>query len=399
VSWVTCKLGDICDIARGGSPRPIDKFLTDEEDGINWIKIGDATRSKKYIFETQEKIKREGISRSRLVSDGDFLLSNSMSFGRPYIMRTTGCIHDGWLVLSKYQKYLDIDFFYYLLSSPVVVNQFENLAQGSTVRNLNKELVSRVEVKIPPLPIQQKIVAKLDAIFAEIDKAIAAAEANTKNAEALFQSYLTEVFERENSNHLETTLGDYYDVRDGTHDSPKFHEEGYPLVTSKNLKNGKINFEKIQYISKQDYLSISQRSGVKKGDVLMAMIGTIGNPVVIETEAEFAIKNVALFKTKSQQSPHFLRYYLGSDHVIRKMEKDAKGATQKFVGLGYLRSFPINIPSSLEQQLKVVKKLEKYEQHTKKLLRSYTMKSNQLLEFKQSILTQAFNGQLVKESP
>jgi type I restriction enzyme S subunit len=110
LSWTTNKLGDICDIARGGSPRPIDKFITENKDGINWIKIGDATRSKKYIYETKEKIKKEGISRSRFVNDGDFLLSNSMSFGRPYIMRTTGCIHDGWLVLSNYQKKLDINF-------------------------------------------------------------------------------------------------------------------------------------------------------------------------------------------------------------------------------------------------------------------------------------------------
>jgi type I restriction enzyme S subunit len=396
VTWITYKLGDVCEIARGGSPRPIDKFITEEEDGINWIKIGDATRSKKYIYETKEKIKKEGITSSRVVNDGDFLLSNSMSFGRPYIMRTTGCIHDGWLVLSRYQKNLDIDFFYHLLSSPVVVNQFENLAQGATVRNLNKELVSRVKVKIPPLPIQQKIVTKLDAIIAEIDKATAAAETNANNAEALFQSYLTEIFERGGNDWTLDTLGNYYDVRDGTHDSPKFYDDGYPLVTSKNLKNGQISFEKIQFVSEEDYISISQRSGVKKGDVLMAMIGTIGNPVVIETDSKFAIKNVALFKTNDKQSPHFLRYYLGSDYVINKMEKDAKGATQKFVGLGYLRSFPIKTPS-LENQLAVVSELNLYEQQTKNLLNAYKNKIKHLEALKQSTLQQAFEGELVKE--
>ncbi len=396
MTWITYKLGDVCEIARGGSPRPIDKFITEEEDGINWIKIGDATRSKKYIYETKEKIKKEGITSSRVVNDGDFLLSNSMSFGRPYIMRTTGCIHDGWLVLSRYQKNLDIDFFYHLLSSPVVVNQFENLAQGATVRNLNKELVSRVKVKIPPLPIQQKIVTKLDAIIAEIDKATAAAETNANNAEALFQSYLTEIFERGGNDWTLDTLGNYYDVRDGTHDSPKFYDDGYPLVTSKNLKNGQISFEKIQFVSEEDYISISQRSGVKKGDVLMAMIGTIGNPVVIETDSKFAIKNVALFKTNDKQSPHFLRYYLGSDYVINKMEKDAKGATQKFVGLGYLRSFPIKTPS-LENQLAVVSELNLYEQQTKNLLNAYKNKIKHLEALKQSTLQQAFEGELVKE--
>jgi len=163
------KLGMICEIARGGSPRPIDKFITDDKDGINWIKIGDATRSKKYIFETREKIIKDGVSRSRLVKDGDFLLSNSMSYGRPYIMRTTGCIHDGWLVLSKYQEFLDIDYFYYLLSSAIVVKQFDNLAQGSTVSNLNKELVSRVEVRLPSLSNQKLIVSKLNLLTDNVD--------------------------------------------------------------------------------------------------------------------------------------------------------------------------------------------------------------------------------------
>ena len=165
----TVKLGMICEIARGGSPRPIDKFITNDKDGINWIKIGDATRSKKYIYETREKIIKEGVSRSRLVKDGDFLLSNSMSYGRPYIMRTTGCIHDGWLVLSKYEEFLDIDFFYYLLSSAIVVRQFDSLAQGSTVSNLNKELVSRVEVKLPSLSKQKLIVYKLNELSNNVD--------------------------------------------------------------------------------------------------------------------------------------------------------------------------------------------------------------------------------------
>jgi len=163
------KLGTICEIARGGSPRPINKFITNDEDGVNWIKISDATRSKKYIFKTREKIIKSGVSRSRLVREGDLLLSNSMSYGRPYIMSTTGCIHDGWLVLSKYQKFLDIDFFYFLLSSAIIVKQFDNLAKGSTVSNLNIDLVSRVEFKLPSLSKQKLIVSKLNLLSNNVD--------------------------------------------------------------------------------------------------------------------------------------------------------------------------------------------------------------------------------------
>ena len=154
-----------------------------------------------------------------------------------------------------------------------------------------------------------------------------------------------------------TTLGEYYDVRDGTHDSPKYVEDGYPLVTSKNLKDGKIDLSKIKYISKKDYQDINKGSGVGVGDVLMAMIGTIGNPVEIIEPPKFAIKNVALFKTNAQQSPAYLRYFLSHPDTVSRMMSDAKGTTQKFVGLGYLRNFPISVPPLAEQQ-RIVTKLD-----------------------------------------
>lgn len=145
-------------------------------------------------------------------------------------------------------------------------------------------------------------------------------------------------------------LGEVYDVRDGTHDSPKYVEEGYALITSKNLKNDNLNYDKVNYISEQDYVNINKRSKVDVGDILFAMIGTIGNPIVIKDEPDFAIKNVALFKVPKDQDSYFLKYYLDSGLVIEQMTKDAKGATQKFVGLGYLRNFEIPLPPLSEQQ-------------------------------------------------
>lgn len=146
------------------------------------------------------------------------------------------------------------------------------------------------------------------------------------------------------------TLGEVYDVRDGTHDSPKYHTTGYPLITSKNLKRDGLSFDDVSLINEQDYKKINERSAVHKGDVLLAMIGTIGNPTLVEVEPNFAIKNVALFKVPNGQSGAFLKHYLDSGWVSSKMMKEAKGTTQRFVGLGYLRDFPINIPSLPEQQ-------------------------------------------------
>ena len=97
--WCIKKLGDVCVIERGGSPRPINKYITEDSKGINWIKIGDAKNGSKYITSTKEKIISEGVKKSRYVYKGDLLLSNSMSFGHPYILDIEGCIHDGWLVI------------------------------------------------------------------------------------------------------------------------------------------------------------------------------------------------------------------------------------------------------------------------------------------------------------
>ncbi len=187
-------LGNVCSIARGGSPRPIKKFLTTAPDGINWIKIGDASASGKYIYKTKEKIIPEGANRSRVVHTGDFLLSNSMSFGRPYIMRTTGCIHDGWLVLSNYAAQLDQDYLYYVLGSQFVFQQFDRLAAGSTVRNLNIRLASCVEIPIPPTKQQREIVQRLDTISAETQRLSSLYERKHNALESLKKSLLHQAF-------------------------------------------------------------------------------------------------------------------------------------------------------------------------------------------------------------
>ena len=160
--WPLVALGDVFEIARGGSPRPIDAYITDEPDGINWVMISDASEGSKYITGTKKRIRKEGMQRSRMVQPGDFLLTNSMSFGKPYIMRTSGCIHDGWLVLAPRRGDVDADFFYHLLGSKAVYSEFERRAAGATVKNLNIGLVRGVNVPLPPLPEQRRIADVLD---------------------------------------------------------------------------------------------------------------------------------------------------------------------------------------------------------------------------------------------
>lgn len=144
-------------IERGGSPRPIDKFITNDENGLNWVKIGDAPEQGNYITQTAEKIRPEGLSKTREVHPGDLILSNSMSFGRPYIMAIDGCIHDGWLAIRDTKKNFDLKFLCTLLGTDGMLNQYKAMAAGSTVNNLNKELVGGTTVAFPMVEEQIKI--------------------------------------------------------------------------------------------------------------------------------------------------------------------------------------------------------------------------------------------------
>lgn len=171
--WEKVKFGDCVEIYRGGSPRPIERFITNQPDGINWIKIGDVKPNEKYINRTEERIDPEGVSRSRQVYVGDFILSNSMSFGRPYILNIDGCIHDGWLVIQNYHTYFDKDFLYYMLCSENVMAQYVGMAAGSSVKNLNKEKVASLLLYIPKTIEEQQAIAKLlDVIDHQIEFAI-----------------------------------------------------------------------------------------------------------------------------------------------------------------------------------------------------------------------------------
>jgi type I restriction enzyme S subunit len=197
MEWENKKLGEIFEIERGGSPRPISSYLTKEPNGVNWIKIGDTKGITKYIYKTEEKIRPEGVRKSRMVYEGDFILSNSMSFGRPYIMKTTGCIHDGWLVLRAKTKNIDQDFLYYVLGSNLIFSQFDKLAAGSTVRNLNIGLVKSVTIPLPPLGEQQTIVTRLEVLSAEVKKLEALYQQKLADLDELKRSILQKAFNGE----------------------------------------------------------------------------------------------------------------------------------------------------------------------------------------------------------
>jgi type I restriction enzyme S subunit len=194
--WEEKKLENVCVVERGSSPRPIKKYLTKDSDGVNWIKIGDTKNVEKYILFTKEKITPEGAKKSRFVKEGDFILSNSMSFGKPFIMKTKGYIHDGWFVL-RLPNSIDTEFFWYLLFSPYTRKQFESLASGAIVKNISSNLVKKVILPIPPLLEQKKLACEFDAFSTKIKKLDVNYQQKIVELEELKKSLLQQAFNGE----------------------------------------------------------------------------------------------------------------------------------------------------------------------------------------------------------
>ncbi|VIX49073.1 type I site-specific deoxyribonuclease chain S [Streptococcus pneumoniae] len=169
-TWEWVRFSTLVEIVRGGSPRPIKDYLTSEVDGINWIKIGDTEKGEKYINNVKEKIKKSGLNKTRFVKKGTFLLTNSMSFGRPYILNVDGAIHDGWLAISNYENSLNKDYLFYILSSNVVYSQFLSLISGAVVKNLNSDKVASILIPLPPLSEQQRIVEAIESALEKVDE-------------------------------------------------------------------------------------------------------------------------------------------------------------------------------------------------------------------------------------
>ncbi len=269
--WEVALFGEKSKIYRGGSPRPIQDYLTEADNGVNWIKIGDVSPDGKYITKTEERIRPEGISKSREVHSGDFILSNSMSFGRPYILSIDGCIHDGWLAIQDYRETFSTEFLYYLLSSESVYKQQVAMAAGSSVKNLNKEKVSALLVCFPREKAEQHRIAEalsdMDDLIASLEKLIAKKKAIKQGAmqELLTGKRRLPGFSGE---WTRQAMGGYADFIVGyPFSSTHFNEKaiGLRLIRNRDLKSD----DQIIYSSEK----VNPAYIVENGDVLVGMDG------------------------------------------------------------------------------------------------------------------------------
>lgn len=343
------ELEELFEIKRGGSPRPIENFITEEENGINWIKIGDVAEGEKYITKTKQKIKQEGLSRSRLVEPGDIILSNSMSFGRPYIVGIKGAIHDGWLVFKQKDQNLNKDYIFSILSSDFVKTQFTLSATGGVVKNLNIDLVKKVKIPLPPLSVQEEIVAEIEGYQKIID-----------GAKAVVANYKPKIDIDPSWEMVE--LGEVCTkITDGSHFSPKTFTEGYPYITVKDLTEGIIDFDGSKKVNKNDYLELVKNGCQPKiNDILFSKDGTVGKTAFVHFDKEFVVlSSLAIISTDQKKSnPKYIYYVLSTDWFINKAINQKTGVAIKRIVLKTLRTITIPLPS-LETQRQIVAQIEK----------------------------------------
>lgn len=393
--WEVKKLGEACIVARGSSPRPIKKYLTQDQNGVNWIKIGDTKNIEKYIYRTNQKITIEGAKKSRFVEKGDFILSNSMSFGRPYIMKTTGYIHDGWFKLKLYD-FLNTEYFYQLLSSPYVNDQFHSLASGSVVKNISGDLVKKVSLPIPPLPEQKRIVSILDKAFKAINLAKTNAEQNLKNAKELFESYLYNIFENKGDDWVEKKLGEVCEIQLGKTPYRKTQsfwdrdkETSNVWLSIADMKHGEELFDSKEYISD---LGVKNIKYVPKDTLMLSFKLTLGR-VSFSGKDLFTNEAIAsLVKLSPKVDKKFLFYYFSFFDWHKETEGDQK-VKGRTLNKEKLKSLSIIVPP-LPEQKQIVKKLDALQTQTKKLETLYQQKINNLVELKKSVLQKAFAGEL-----
>ncbi|MEF2293763.1 restriction endonuclease subunit S [Virgibacillus dokdonensis] len=288
-------------------------------------------------------------------------------------------------------EYLNSLFYLYYSQSSLFKKFSYKTGTGISVFGISKENINKMKLKIPSYLEQQKI----GDFFKKLDDMITIQQRKLEKTKALKSAYLAEMFPAEGERvpkrrfagftdeWEERKLENVTDVRDGTHDSPKFYSEGHPFITSKNIRDGFITYEDIKYIAENDFEKINRRSKVDKDDILMGMIGTIGNIALVRTPPKFAIKNVALIKDAKYIYHLYLYYYLQSPNVMNQLMDGIDGGTQKFIALNKIRNLKIAFPN-MEEQYKIGELMENLEyiiiNHQRKLEKLQALKQAYLHE-------------------
>ncbi|HHT9134853.1 MAG TPA: restriction endonuclease subunit S [Candidatus Avalokitesvara rifleensis] len=386
-SWKVVKFGDVCKLERGfafKSSDYVDKgILSFRVTNIGQNGLPDLTDAK-FLPESFLNSYAE-----YLLNKDDFVVvmvgATTGKVGRITANILPALLNQNMWRFSPNENYLCKRFLYFL------VQKLPFLVQGGAQGYLKQSDFNQTPIPFPPLLVQHRIVEILE----EADNLRKLRRQADEKMKDLIPSLFVEMFGDPTINPKgwkTKKLGEACDVRDGTHDTPKYQQEGIPLITSKNLVGDNIDFENVQYISEQDHKKILQRSLVENGDILFAMIGTIGNPAIVDTGQIFSIKNVALFKFRDAKYliNYYLKHLLNNSSIITRMTTSSRGITQRFVSLNILRNFKIPLPP-LPLQQEFAERVKEIEAEKERQAES----KNKLDDLFNSLMQRAFNGELV----
>ena len=310
-----------------------------------WISIADIGNAGKFLTKTKESITEAGIDGSgiKVVPQGTVIMSFKLSIGKTAITSEDMYTNEAIMAFIDNGKFaIDTDYLYHLCCGTNWTAGTNKAVMGLT---LNKATLLEKEIPLPDINEQHEIATKLD----KIDAIIAERQQQLELIDQAVKSRFIELFGDIVLNPFgweKDYLGVVCDVRDGTHDSPHYHSTGFPLVTSKNVTGGEIDLTDCSLISEADFNKINERSKVNMGDIIMPMIGTVGKPVIVNVEPNFAIKNVSLikFKDDSRVLNTFVRSLLQSDYFDDAVLSKVRGGTQKFISLGDIRKLAVIVP-------------------------------------------------------
>lgn len=340
---MTYKLSELMEIIGGGTPKTSVAEYWDGE--IPWLSVKDFNNDYRYVYETEKSITNEGLKHSstKLLRKGDVIISARGTVGEIATIPYPMAFNQSCYGLRAKQEVVTEDYLYYLVKYNVSV--LKKNTHGSVFDTITRDTFDRIEVDIPDIDEQKKVASILNEIDVKV-------QLNTE-----INKNLSQQIQLIYDNLADGLIGDpvnlssIIDVRDGTHDSPKAVDEGFPLVTSKHLLPYGVDLSTANLISKEDFDKTNERSIVETHDILISMIGTVGLiSLVIDNPVPFAIKNVGLFKTsKFPELYAYILTYLRSTKTTQHIEKTLAGSTQKYISLGELRKMPIILPD--ENQL------------------------------------------------
>jgi type I restriction enzyme S subunit len=394
MKWETKRVGDVCQILNGGTPKTGVKDYWDGD--IAWITPKDMGKLEDvYVSRTERRITQAGVQNSsaKLLPPGSIILSTRAPIGHLAINEVPMTTNQGCKGLVLNDKVNNKYLYYYLKSN---VELLDSLGSGTTFKELAGSKLADVPLPLPPLPEQQRIVTKLDAAFAALSEAEANVERNRANARELFESYLNGVFEGREDGTRTPMLELCEAIVDCEHKTAPTQSEGYPSIRTPNIGRGELLLDGVYRVSEETYRQWSRRAIPMPGDLILAREAPAGNVAVIPDGLQPCLgQRTVLIKPKREVvRPKYLMYELLSASMQERLLDHSQGATVQHVNMKDIRALPIPKLPSLAEQDRVVNQVESIRITSKQLETTYQQKLMELEGLKKGLLGAAFRGEL-----